>query len=445
MSHSHKINTLEAFALSLATMAPTGSMAGNTGPGAKFAGINLPISFLVAAIAMLLVACGFYEMSKRIAADGSVYAYNRESLGEHWGFVSGWIIVLGYLMFTVAMTSLSGTYASLILKNLGFRISPVWLGFVLLLIIWLVVSHGIKITSNVSLVTEVISLLVLLILSLTVLGKGGASGVNLKPFVPHTSLSGIGNGVVYTVLCFVGFEVACTVATRTKNPKHSIPLALLLTIIGGAVIFVFVSYAVVIGFGINHMRALASSQAPLDVLADRFMGPRMATVIDLAIFLSAFGATICMANASSYMIYAFGEKGYLPKTIGKFDYQHNAPRSAVNSILGIGLILYLLVAVPAGVNTSYLDYITMGALCMIVIYILSCVSSFVFFKKHHEIRHSFFKHDLAPVLGFIVLLFPLASNIYPVPAFPLNLFPYAILIWAVIGYLISVRRTKNKN
>ncbi|XIF20117.1 MAG: APC family permease [Acetilactobacillus jinshanensis] len=37
------------------------------------------------------------------------------------------------------------------------------------------------------------------------------------------------------MLCFVGFEVACTVATRT--------------ILGGMVIFVFVSYAVVIGFG----------------------------------------------------------------------------------------------------------------------------------------------------------------------------------------------------
>lgn len=95
MNHSHKINVVEAFALSLATMAPTGSMAGNTGPGAKFAGINLPISFLIEALAMLLVAVGFCELSKRVSEDGSVYAYNRRSLGEHWGFTSGWIMMLG--------------------------------------------------------------------------------------------------------------------------------------------------------------------------------------------------------------------------------------------------------------------------------------------------------------------------------------------------------------
>ncbi|XIF20118.1 MAG: APC family permease [Acetilactobacillus jinshanensis] len=81
-------------------------MAGNTGPGAKFAGINLPLSFLIAAVAMLFVAVGFYEMSKRISSDGSVYAYNRQSLGEHWGFTSGWIMMLGYTVLGVAMASL---------------------------------------------------------------------------------------------------------------------------------------------------------------------------------------------------------------------------------------------------------------------------------------------------------------------------------------------------
>ncbi|XIF19426.1 MAG: APC family permease [Acetilactobacillus jinshanensis] len=105
-------------------MAPTGSMAGNTGPGAKFAGVNLPIAFLVAALAMLLVAVGFCEMSKHISDSGSVYAYNRASLGENWGFVSGWIMQLGYTVMGVAMSALSGTYASLILKNLHVNIPP---------------------------------------------------------------------------------------------------------------------------------------------------------------------------------------------------------------------------------------------------------------------------------------------------------------------------------
>ncbi|XIF19425.1 MAG: APC family permease [Acetilactobacillus jinshanensis] len=136
-------------------------------------------------------------------------------------------------------------------------------------------------------------------------------------------------GVVYTVLCFVGFEVACTVATRTRNPKRSIPLALLLTILGGMIIFAFVSYAVVIGFGTNNVSALANSSAPLNDLATKFISPEMALLVDFAIFLSTFGAAVCVTNGASYMFYAMGQKGYLPKRLGQFNYHHNAPSHAV--------------------------------------------------------------------------------------------------------------------
>ena len=441
MRKDHKINTLEAFALSLAAMAPTGSMAGNTGPGAKFAGVNLPLAFFVAAIAMLLVAAGFYEMSKRVAEDGSIYAYNRISLGEHWGFISSWIMILGYLTFSIAMAALTGNYATIILHNLGVGISPVMLGFGVLLITWLTLDHGIRITSNFSLGSESLALLILFILCLIILKRGGGNGVNLKPLIPTTSLSGIGHGVVYTVLCFVGFEVACTVATRTEKPKRSVPIALLATLLGGAVIFIFVSYCVVIGFGTNHVSALANSAAPLNTLAMRFMNSGMATLIDFAIFLSAFGATIGMTNAAAYVLYALGEKGYLSKSLGKFDYRHNAPRHAVDLINVISIVLYLIGALSGGVNATYLDYITLGAICMLVIYVLSCVGTLVFFKNDHQ-HYSFLKHQLAPILGILVLILPLASNLYPIPAFPISTFPYLILVWGVIGYGISWWHTR---
>lgn len=441
LGKSKKINTLEAFALSLASMAPTGSMAGNTAPSAKFAGMNLPLSFLIAAIAMLLVAVGFYEMSKRIAADGSVYAYNRHALDEHWGFISGWLITLCYGTFSISMSALSGTYASLILKNLGIHVSALWIGFFIFLLAWLILDHGIKLTSNLPLITEFIALTILLILSFIIITKGGPTGTTIAPFIPQTSLSGIGQGAVFTVLCFVGFEVACTVATRTRNPKRSIPVALMSTIIGGAIIFVFVGYAVVIGFGTNHMNALAHSSAPLNFLAMKFMDPEMAIIIDFAIFLSAFGAVIGMMNATAYMVYALGENGYLPARLGKFNNHHDAPCHAINSFGILGIILYLITTLTLGINNSYLYYMTIGALGMIVVYMLSCVATMRFFIQQHQAQ---FKRLLAPILGLIVLILVLLTNIYPIPKFPLNIFPYFVLLWAIIGYCMSVHKTNQE-
>lgn len=438
MSHNKKINVLEAFALSLATMAPTGSMAGNTGPGAKFAGVNLPIAFIVAAVAMLLVAVGFCEMSKYIAADGSVYAYNRVSLGERWGFVSGWLMMLSYTVMGVAMCALSGTYGSLILKNMGLKVSPLLFGLFLVFLMWFILSHGIKITSNFSLVSESLALLILLVLSVTILTKGGGQGgINVQPFVPQVSMSGLGQGVIYTVLCFVGFEVCCSVATRTENPKKSIPLSLLLTILGGMVVFAFVSYAVVVGFGTKDVSALASSSAPLNVLAKRFIGAGMATLVDFAIFLSTFGAAVCVTNGAAYMWYAFGKKGYLPHQLGQFNFHHNAPSFATHTVCGLDVVLYLLLTLTQGNAKTYLYFITTGAICMILIYMLNCVGSFTFFRHHERKHHSFWKHDLAPWVGFLVLASPLVANFYPMPAFPLNVLPYLVLLWGVGGYFLS--------
>jgi hypothetical protein len=40
----------------------------------------------------------------------------------------------------------------------------------------------------------------------------------------------------------------------------------------------------------------------------------------------------------------------------------------------------------------------------------------------------------------VVLIWPLYNSVYPVPAYPNNLWPYAVLAWIVIGMALLVGR-----
>lgn len=432
--NSKKLSLLEVFALSIATVAPTGAMAFNTATAAKVAGVNIPLSFLVGSIALLLVGMCFVELSRHISKEGSVYAYNRAALGEQAGFVTGWLLTLTYICFSAGTAGLTADFGSVFLGHFGIHISTTLLAIFFTLLVWFITFFGLQLTSRIALVTEMLSICILLILSVVILVKGHISTI---PFTPKGNSAGIGQGMVYAVLCFAGFEGSSTVAVRAKEPKKAVPRAILATIIGAAVFFMFVSYAEVVGFGTNNISKLANSAAPLDFLAIQYMGNSMATIIDFATLISCFAAYLGSLNACAYMFYALSRQRYLPKALGKFDFKLSSPKNAVNTVAILCLALYAIIGVPFGPEQIYASLATVGALSLLIVYMLICIGTIFYFKRQANLKFSVFKHVIIPSAGLVILIFPLWSNLYPIPKFPMNIYPYMVTGWIIIGLILS--------
>lgn len=434
LEESKKLSLIEVFALSIATVAPTGAMAFNTTTAASVAGINIPLSFLIGSIALLLVGLCFVELSKHISKEGSVYAYNRAALGEKAGFVTGWALTLTYICFSAGTAGLTADFSSVFLTHFGIHVPTTVLAIFFTLLVWFITFFGLQLTSRIALVTEMISICILLILSFVIIFKGHVSSA---PFIAHGNASGIGQGMVFAVLCFAGFEGSSTVAVRAKEPKKAVPRAILATIIGAALFYMFVSYAEVIGFGTNNIGKLASSAAPLDTLAIQYMGNGMATIVDLATLMSCFAAYLGALNACSYMFFALSRQGYLPKPLGKFEIKLNSPKNAVNAVAIICLILYAIIGVPFGPEQIYASLATIGALSLLIVYMLVCIGTIFYFKRDTNLHFSIFKHAIVPAAGLVILIFPLWSNLYPIPKYPMDLYPYIVVGWIIIGILMS--------
>lgn len=437
------LSLFEVLALSVSIIAPTMAMAFNTASAAGAAGAAIPLAFLVSTVAMLLVGVSFVEFSRRISHSGSVYAYNSRGLGAKAGFVSGWAIMLTYFCYATGCAALFGSFSNAFLSHFSLHL-PVWmLALFGIFIVWMFAFRDVKFSTRATLILEILSVIVILILSIIILSKGGASGVTYTPFtLKHSSFSGVGMAMVFGVLSFAGFEGAATLGEEAKNPRWAVPISIFGTVILAGIFFVFVSFAEVNGFGVDHIANLANAAAPLNTLATTYAGSLMAIFVDFAAMISAFACTLGSASACSRLLFAMGRDGALPRSFGKTHEKHKTPHVAVHAIAVAMVVLYLLWGVHAGAG-NYYNYVgTIGTLTLLVAYLLINVSAVSYFHRERAKGYSVLKHAVIPVASFIILLWPIWNNIYPVPSYPFNLFPYIAMVWLVIGIVMIAVKTK---
>ncbi|WP_100486874.1 APC family permease [Sporolactobacillus pectinivorans] len=439
------LSMIEVLALSVSIVAPTMAMAFNTAPTAGVAGTAVPLSFLLGTIAMILVGVSFVEFSKRIPHSGSVYAYNTKGFGPKTGFVSGWSLAATYFCYSAGCAALFGNFANVFLLHFGIHV-PEWiLVMVGIFLVWFFSYRDIRLSTRAALMLECISIVVVLILCFIVVGKGGSSGNNLTPFTTGTAgISGIGAGMIFAILSFAGFEGASTLAEEAKNPKRAIPVAILGTVIMAGIFYVFVSYAQVIGFGVDHIAKLSGSNAPLDVLASRYVNSVMGTFIDFAAMISAFACSLGSANAGSRILFALGRDKTIPEFLSYVHPKHGTPVNAVNTISLFTLVLYLVIGLSAGASNFYAYFGTIGTFTLLFAYIMVNLAAIRYFRRNKDENYSVIRHLVIPILGFLSLLWPIYGNVYPVPSFPFNIFPYIAAAWIILGIvIIAVKLSKN--
>ena len=101
-------------------------------------------------------------------------------------------------------------------------------------------------------------------------------------------MSGIGFGMLWGILMFVGFESAGTLGEETRNPRRTVPRALLFAVLSIGIVYVLSGYAAAIGFGENHVNALSTDASPWTTLATRFWGADGVWLLTLTVLNSQF-------------------------------------------------------------------------------------------------------------------------------------------------------------
>jgi amino acid transporter len=115
----------------------------------------------------------------------------------------------------------------------------------------------------------------------------------------------------------------------------------------------------------------------------------------------------------------------LPEFLGKIHPRHQTPHIALCVFLIIAVALILGVGLLGKV--APMDYFgfagTLGAIPIILTYMLTNLALPIYVIGHRRSELNFIRHVLLPIVGTLIMLFPLWGLIQPGQPWPFNIFP----------------------
>lgn len=432
MGFKRKLSRWETLAMSIAVIAMVVGMSLNTPFVAGLAGSAGPLVYIISTIGVFFIALSFVRLSAKVGHAGSVYGLVRYSLGLGSGFIAGWALLFTYTLFVGAALFGFGVFASSLLDPfVGLPWPAYSLGAGL--VVWLFSYEDIKISTRLMLAIELVAISLLVVLCLVILSQ---TQLSLIPFTPGSEGTvGVGKGLVFGVLTFIGFEAAASMGEESNDPRRDIPFAILATVILAGILFTFVTYAQTVGFGLGNMDAFSTSATPINDLSERYANPLLTTLVSLGALISNFAMAIASANGASRLMLAFARDGFIPVSFGSFN-RFGSPKAAVNVVMLINATLILVLAFLVESASNLYGYF--GTLATLTVLIAYAMMSFAVLYKfaRSDLDAGRYHWLIPPVASIALAAYILFANVYPVPEAPFNVFPYIVLGYMVVGGII---------
>jgi len=306
------------------------------GAAAKVAGPSVIFSYLLTGLLAYITTLMYAELSRIIPRSGGGYTYSYRILGSIGGFTTGWFLALGSIFasglyaigFAEYAVTLTGTVLpKAIIKLIAIGIT-IFIGYLNLR-----PSKKRKFNLQNWIVWGNVGILLLLI----VVSFFHLHVENAKPVFPlgfHGTLAAV--SLIY--ISFFGYQLIANNADEIMEPEKTIPKAMKLSMGISIIIYVLITIGAV--FAVSWHK-LASSEAPLVLLADEAFGGKGWIIISLGGVLASLGALSSTMFSQSRQIYAMGQDRFFPDKLGKLNDKTKQPRVAlIAGTVLVGLVLF---------------------------------------------------------------------------------------------------------
>jgi amino acid transporter len=407
------------------------------------------LCYLFGTIMLLFVAFSLNEFSKRYTSAGSMYEYTVKGLGPKAGGLSGWCLIWAYMFIGIAGVTGFTHFATKLLaltSVTGYLSHPsITLFAVCVLMAWFLAYNSIQFSTILMLVFEGVSVALIVMLAFLALAKTGvADSAQWHPAAGH-GLKDIGLGVVVAIFSLVGFECATAFGEEARNPLKTIPRAVIASLLLTGTFFIFITYVETHALA-GNVPPLDQLDAPLTTLSANLGVKWMGVLISIGAMISFFALALSCMNAGARVLFTMGRYGIFPIAIGSSHKKHLTPHVAISVFACIQFIIpttFILLSYAAVKGwqmapfDAFNDAGLFGAMGFCGAYVLISLATPFYLKKIGELK---FHHTAVAAIALVLLTVPIVGTVYPVPAFPLNYFPYIFLAYIVAGVvLVSIR------
>ncbi|HSO97870.1 MAG TPA: APC family permease [Solirubrobacteraceae bacterium] len=291
---------------------------------------------------------------------------------------------------------------------------------------------GAKPSTKVAAVLFVFQVLLLLVVAIALLIEHSGH-INGQPFDPsrlHRGFSGLSLGFPLAVYLFVGWENSAALAEEHHNPRAGVTRAVFSSILVVAVLYVFLSYATVVGFN-DSASALANAQIPF-ITAAGPVASGLVLIAYIAGFTSIFSCLISATNSQARIIFTSGREGLLPSATARLTKHRRTPWVAFSVYLALALGLSYVFGWNTDPVTFFGEIATMGTILIALTYLVANLALPVYYHRYERGRFSKVKHLLLPLLGAAAIGYPLFELVKPGQPAPFDRYPL-IAAGVVVG------------
>ena len=223
-----------------------------------------------------------------------------------------------------------------------------------------------------------------------------------------------GEVVLLIFFAFTGFESVLASAGETKNPKKTIPYALLFVFVAVTIIYFLLQLVYV------TVAPPIDPRAPLIGLGSSLLGEYGSTIVIITVIFSILGNVAGIAIFASRSTFGMARFGVLPKWFGKVNEKYSTP---VNSIIFQAIFVFLL-----AISGTFVELALAGTLARLIAYSI-CILALPKVKKNADpdTRKNALKMPggfVIPTVGLLVCIFAMTQS--------------AILNWQYLIGLVAV-------
>ena len=345
------------------------------------------IAFVACALVVALIILCFAEVSSRFDETGGPYLYAREAFAPAVAFEVGWLIWLARVTAFAANCNLMINYLSYFWLP---ATTPFWRASIILLVVAVLAIinlRGIRqaaIVSNAFTIGKLIPIILFIAAGLFFLNP------QAYEFGPSPTTGAFSQSVLLLVYAFTGFEMATIPAGEVRDPKKSLPRALLIALVVVAFLYIMIQIVCV-----GTLPGLGQSQKPLADAGSRFLGTAGGAIISAGAIISITGNLNILLLSGSRLPFAMAEQKQLPAFVGSIHRKFFTPW--VSILITAGLMLFLTL------KSSFVAALTISTIARLVTYAATCIALPVF-RARPEVPAPAFRLPGGTVIAILSLL-----------------------------------------
>jgi amino acid transporter len=294
-------------------------------------------AILIAMVAMLCTAVSYGRMARVYPSAGSAFTYVAREIHPAAGYVTGWSMVMDYIVNPLICTIWCAGQAHEFAPGL-----PVWGWKIFFAVVFTLLNmQGIKTSARVNATLAALMSGVVVIVFVTtiryIFGHPHSDpGFFTRPFYdPKTfTFSDLFGCTSLAVLTYIGFDGISTLSEEAENPRRNIMLATVLTCLAVGILSAAEVYVAQLVWPASE--PFPNQDTAYVYAAARTWAP-LFTILGATLLVANFGSGMGAQIGAARLLYGMGKSNALPKSFfGQIHAKHHVPR---NNVIFIGVIV----------------------------------------------------------------------------------------------------------